>query len=124
SLLVFGASLGMMDVAMNIQAVMVEKASGRSMMSGFHGFYSLGGILGAAGVSVLLWFGLSPLAAVIVMVGFIFLVLLACVSQLLPYGSTSREPLFVMHHGKVMLICALCFVMFLAEGVVLDWSAV
>lgn len=124
SLLVFGASLGMMDVAMNIQAVMVEKASGRSMMSGFHGFYSLGGILGAAGVSGLLWFGLSPLAAVIVMVGIIFLVLLACVGQLLPYGSTSRDPLFVMPHGKVILIGALCFVMFLAEGVVLDWSAV
>src|SRR5690606_39363942 len=37
ALLVFGASVGTVDVAMNIQAVMVEKASGRAMMSGFHG---------------------------------------------------------------------------------------
>ncbi len=124
ALLVFGASMGMMDVAMNIQAVMVEKASGRSMMSGFHGFYSLGGILGAAGVSGLLWFGFSPFTSVLVMIGVILLLLASCVGHLLPYGSTSRDPLFVVPHGKVILIGGLCFAMFLAEGVVLDWSAV
>ena len=45
SLAVFGAAIGTVDVAMNIQAVMVEKDSGRTMMSGFHGFFSLGGIV-------------------------------------------------------------------------------
>lgn len=124
AIFLFGASLGIMDVAMNIQAVIVEQASGRAMMSGFHGFYSLGGILGAASVSGLLWLGLSPLVSMTVIVGVIFLVLLACVGNLLPYGSTSRDPLFVMPHGKVVLIGALCFIMFLSEGVVLDWSAV
>lgn len=124
ALLVFGASVGTVDVAMNIQAVMVEKASGRTMMSGFHGFYSLGGILGAAGVSALLWLAFSPLTAVVVMVVFILLLLAACVGYLLPYGSTSRDPLFVMPHGKVLFIGVLCFVVFLAEGSVLDWSAV
>src|SRR4051794_22301682 len=33
-LFVFGASLGSLDVAMNIHAVEVERASGRSLMSG------------------------------------------------------------------------------------------
>lgn len=124
ALLVFGASVGTVDVAMNIQAVMVEKASGRAMMSGFHGFYSLGGILGAAGVSALLWLALSPLTAVVAMVILILLLLAGCFSYLLPYGSTSRDPLFVVPHGKVLLIGLLCFVVFLAEGSVLDWSAV
>ena len=124
TLLVFGASVGTVDVAMNIQAVMVEKASGRSMMSGFHGFYSLGGILGAAGVSGLLWLAFSPLIAVVVMAVVILILLVVCFAHLLPYGSTSRDPLFVMPHGKVLLIGCLCFVVFLAEGSVLDWSAV
>ena len=43
ALMIFGAAIGLVDVAMNIQAVEVEKASGRAMMSGFHGFFSVGG---------------------------------------------------------------------------------
>ncbi|MFT8090595.1 MFS transporter, partial [Salmonella enterica subsp. enterica serovar Enteritidis] len=54
ALLLFGAAIGVIDVAMNIQAVIVEKASGRAMMSGFHGLFSVGGIAGAGGVSALL----------------------------------------------------------------------
>ena len=48
ALLLFGAAIGMIDVAMNVQAVIVERASGKAMMSGFHGFFSIGGIAGAA----------------------------------------------------------------------------
>ena len=61
--LVFGAGVGALDVAINIQAIIVERASGRPMMSGFHGQFSLGGIAGAAGVTALLGAGSSPLAA-------------------------------------------------------------
>ncbi|MBW8807822.1 MAG: MFS transporter, partial [Lysobacter sp.] len=46
TLFVFGAAIGSIDVAINIQAVIVEKASGRALMSGFHGFFSVGGIAG------------------------------------------------------------------------------
>lgn len=124
ALLFFGAAVGSVDVAMNIQAVIVEKASGRSMMSGFHGFYSLGGIFGAAGVSALLWFGLTPLSAGWVMVALILILLALAVGKLLAYGSTTRDPLFVRPRGKVLLIGSLCFIVFMAEGSVLDWSAV
>src|SRR5690606_18515316 len=34
------------------------------------------------------------------------------------------EPLFVRPRGKVLLIGCLCFIVFMAEGSVLDWSAV
>jgi MFS family permease len=57
--LVFGAGVGALDVAINIQAIIVERASGRPMMSGFHGQFSLGGIAGAAGVTALLGAGSS-----------------------------------------------------------------
>ncbi|HSX84653.1 MAG TPA: MFS transporter, partial [Cellvibrio sp.] len=62
--------------------------------------------------------------AVVAMVVVILILLAVCFARLLPYGSTSRDPLFVMPHGKVLLIGCLCFVVFLAEGSVLDWSAV
>ena len=67
-LFLFGAGLGTVDSTVNLQAVIVERASGKTMMSGFHGLFSLGGIVGAAGVSGLLGLGLSPLQATLVVI--------------------------------------------------------
>ena len=75
ALLVFGAGVGAVDVAMNIQAVIVERASGRAMMSGFHGMFSVGGIASALGVSALLLLRTSPLVATIGVVGVILALL-------------------------------------------------
>jgi len=45
-LLIFGAALGALDVAMNVHAVEVERAAERPLMSGFHALFSIGGFLG------------------------------------------------------------------------------
>ncbi|MEU5878562.1 MFS transporter [Spirillospora sp. NPDC047279] len=45
SLLVMGAALGLMDVAMNAQGVVVERRYGRPLMSGLHGAYSVGNLV-------------------------------------------------------------------------------
>ncbi len=125
ALLVFGAAMGIIDVAMNIQAVIVEKASGRTMMSGFHGLFSVGGIAGAGGVSALLWLGLSPLTAIIATVILMVILLLTTNKNLLhDSGEPHDGPQFILPRGWVMFVGFLCFVMFLAEGSVLDWSAV
>jgi len=50
ALIVFGATSGFADVAMNAQAVLVEKRYGRSVMSSVHGCWSTGVLLGS-GVS-------------------------------------------------------------------------
>jgi predicted MFS family arabinose efflux permease len=113
-----------MDVTMNIQAIIVERASGRPMMSGFHGFFSLGSIAGAAGVTVLLSIGTSPLTATIVVVAGFAVALAAAGPHLLPYGGNRDGPAFAIPRGVVWFIGALCFVLFLTEGAVLDWSAV
>jgi predicted MFS family arabinose efflux permease len=124
ALLLFGAGVGALDVSMNIMAIIVERASGRQMMSGFHGLFSFGGIAGAAGVSALLSAGASPVAATLVVVAAIAFALTKAAPHLLPYGGKSEGPMFALPHGIVVLIGGLCFVLFLAEGAVLDWSAV
>ena len=48
SLLIFGATAGLADMAMNAQGVLVEKAHGRSIMSSLHGFWSVGLLVGSA----------------------------------------------------------------------------
>lgn len=125
TLLIFGAAIGMVDVVVNIQAVIVEKASGRAMMSGFHGLWSVGGFMGAGGVSGLLWAGVSPLMTVLGVVVVIAGLLLIFGRYLLPYGSEEKDGvLFVLPEGIVLFIGFLCFIVFLAEGSMLDWSAV
>lgn len=46
-LLFFGAAAGLADMAMNAEGVLVEKLYGRSVLSSFHGFWSLGLVAGA-----------------------------------------------------------------------------
>ena len=124
TLFLFGAGLGAVDSTVNLQAVIVERASGRNMMSGFHGLFSVGGIAGAAGVSALLALGLSPLWAIVVVIVITLMALLKAAPHLLPYGSESSGPAFAVPHGVVLFIGLLCFTVFLAEGAMLDWSAV
>ncbi len=124
ALLVFGAAVGALDVAMNIRAIIVERASGRPMMSGFHGQFSLGGIAGAGGVTVLLAAGASPLTATLVVAVGIIVALAMAAPHLMPHGSRTLGPVFAWPRGIVLVIGALCFIGFLAEGAVLDWSAV
>ena len=124
ALMLFGAGIGTMDVTMNIQAIIVERASGRSMMSGFHGLFSLGGIAGAGGMAALLSAGASPLAAALCVSLCIAAALAVSAKHLLPYGARNEGPAFAVPHGIVLLLGALAFVLFLAEGAILDWSAV
>ncbi|MEA9389185.1 MFS transporter [Acerihabitans sp. TG2] len=124
ALLLFGVGLGIIDIAMNIQAVTVEKANGRAMMSGFHGFFSIGGIAGAGLVSLLLWLNLGPFWSIVVVDSVIVLLLLLNAAHFLSdRPQHNSEPLFVCPRGKVLFIGLLCFILFLTEGAMLDWSA-
>ncbi|WP_448622273.1 MFS transporter [Dickeya fangzhongdai] len=124
ALLVFGVGVGTTDCAMNVQAILVEKASGKAMMSGFHGFYSIGGIVGAGAMSGMMSLGLSPLAASLLSVLAALLLLLTHLSGLLTYANPPEGPAFAIPRGAVLVLGLICFAVFLAEGTVLDWSAV
>ncbi len=123
-LALFGAGIGSVDCVINIQAIIVERDSGRPMMSGFHGMFSVGGIAGAGGVSALLGAGVSPLAATICVVAGIVVAVVAAAPGSLASGGDRGGPAFAVPHGVVLFIGGLCFIAFLAEGATLDWSAV
>jgi predicted MFS family arabinose efflux permease len=124
SVFAFGAAIGTVDVTINIQAVIVERVSGRAMMSGFHGLFSVGGIAGAGGVSGLLWLGASPVMAAGAVSAVTLVLLLVSQAHLLPYGDAGDARWFAVPRGLVLFVGALCFICFLAEGAMLDWSAV
>lgn len=124
ALFLFGVALGSADCVMNVQAVIVERASGQPLMSGFHGYYSLGGIVGAVGTSLSLSFGASALASTLATLVAIALALLAATPSLLPYGNPAEGPSFAIPRGVVLFLGVLCFIVFLVEGSMMDWSAV
>ncbi|MGV6394773.1 MFS transporter [Pseudomonas caspiana] len=123
-LFIFGASMGALDCAVNVQAIIVERASGKTMMSGFHGLFSLGGIVGAAGVAALLSVGASPLMAMFVVVAIVLIALFKAAPHFLTYASETDGPAFAVPRGVVLFLGMLCFTVFLSEGAMLDWSAV
>lgn len=125
TLFVFGASLGAMDVAMNAQAIAVQHEAPRPIMSSFHALFSLGGIAGAAIVSMGLRAGMS-LGACAALIA-VAMAALASAEQrhLVPdLAGTEGTKLTIVPRAAVLLLGALCFLSFLGEGVVLDWSAV
>ena len=125
-LLVFGAGLGATDCIMNIQGAMVAKEHQRNLMSGFHGFYSLGGIVGAGLMVGLLKIGLGPALSCLVITAFTLLMLVVFFKGLLPTASDEAEkpPLIAIPRGRVLIIGLICFCFFMAEGTVMDWSGV
>jgi MFS family permease len=124
ALFLFGASLGSVDCVINMQAIVVERQSGRPLMSGFHALYSLGGIAGAGAVSGMIAFGASPLATTLAIVAAMAASIVAARQGLLADRAAEPGPAFALPHGAVLLIGAICFAVFLTEGSALDWSAV
>lgn len=123
-LLLLGASMGAMDCTMNIQAVVVEREAARPMMSGFHAYYSIGSLAGAVAVTLMLGAGAPVLAATLAVSAVVLL--LAAVPSRAWRGERARggAAVFAVPRGVVLGIGLVCFVSFLAEGAMLDWSAV
>ena len=122
SLLIFGASIGTLDVAMNIHAAEVEKRSGRALMSGFHGMFSVGAICGAGFVTLLISYGVAPLIATLCVTSSVIVAILWVQSHYLITKSDAPEP-FRPPRGIVKWLALLAGIAFLIEGAIMDWGA-
>lgn len=125
SLFVFGAANGIMDIAMNAQGVAVEHLGSRPIFSSLHGMFSIGGMTGAALFGALMHLGLSAEAAAVLIAGTMALLLLSQYRAMLS-GSAGRSggKAFRRPTGLVLLLGCLALVGAMAEGAMMDWSAV
>ncbi|MFF0743808.1 MFS transporter [Streptomyces sp. NPDC004111] len=126
-LFVYGATAGMSDVAMNALGVEVENRLGKSIMSGLHGMWSLGALIGSAGGTLAAHLGsdarLHHLLAALVLT---LLGLAACqgVLDLRSAPEAEAPPRFTLPPKSALVIGAVGFCAVFAEGASLDWSAV
>jgi MFS family permease len=124
-MMAMGAMLGCMDVAMNANAIEVERRLGRAIMSSSHGFWSLGGFVGGSvGGIALERFGPEAQALA---VGAIALVVLALSGRHLwhePAAPVSAGGHVTFPRVPALFVLgALALFSMSSEGSVLDWAA-
>lgn len=124
ALFVFGFANAAMDIAMNAQAVEVEKRHTRPIMSSFHALFSLGGLVGAALGGAAAAGGLAPLPFFAWTALVMGLLMLAATRYLLEVRPAASGPRFVWPRGALLGLGLIVFCTGLGEGAVADWSAV
>jgi MFS family permease len=124
----FGAVHGGLDVAMNAQAVAVEKRFGRSIMSSFHALWSLGGMVGAGIGGLVAGAALSPVAHFFAASLVLGAMAVASFGALETEGGSAstrdRVPLFALPSGGLVALGGIAFCIMIGEGAMADWSAV
>ncbi len=125
SLFLLGIFAGTLDVAMNANGVAVETVSQRPIMSSLHGMFSAGGLVGAALGGVLLHFvapSTHALVAVAASLGLLARSLPRLLSSDYDLGGDAASGLRFPDR-ELWGLGALAFLALMAEGSILDWSA-
>ncbi len=139
TLFVFGSAIGAVDIAMNAHGIQVQNLYGRPIMSSLHGLFSVGGLLGSLGLGFLIKLGLNPVYAIVCIAILMILIILTQYKHLFAAAveqhvmdrfattdekTTKGNQSFTWLRGSVLFLGLMCFAVFLAEGAVLDWSAI
>lgn len=136
--IMWGMSLGIIDVANNIHGAYIEERAGRHLMSSFHAWYTVGCIVAALFCALALHLGLHSTAVSLMLSGAGIILLVYFYGKLINThgeGSAGDEERETPSHKKtglipsyltlpVLIIGAICLIMYLTEGMIYDWSSV
>ncbi|MBP2327749.1 MFS family permease [Kibdelosporangium banguiense] len=129
AMIAFGFANGTIDVGMNAQAVVVERAYPRPIMAAFHAMWSIGGA-GAAVVGAAALGAGVPTAVTLGTCGALCVVISLATARFLIEPDIQDEPETAEPRKAsaapvrlVWLMGCLAFALMLAEGVAADWAA-
>lgn len=124
ALVLFGASFGALDVAMNAQGSAVEGRGGRPVMSSLHGLWSLGNMAGAAVGAAL---AAQDVPARTHLVGAAPVVLIGLFVGLRPFLTGDHHEAgggLAWPRGTLLALAAVAFCAVATEGAMFDWAGV
>src|SRR5258708_9127377 len=126
ALVLFGASNGSMDVAMNTQGVAVERQYGRPMLNAFPACYSLGGLVGALAAGLVASHGIAPLPHFLGVALLCAILVLSAARSLLPAHAEAQRTgvAFARPTRAILALGLVAFCVVLGEGAIADWSAI
>lgn len=124
--LIMGVITGMLDVAMNAQAVMIERQYQKPIMTSFHALFSIGMALGAWCGALFADVGFD-LSVHFITVVIISLIAAVWVSRNLIYDKPDKSithdgPLFRIPDRLLISIGIIAFCCMMGEGAMADWS--
>jgi len=121
----FGLCRGMVDVSTNTQAVITERAYGSAVMSSLQGFWSLGGLIGAAFSSVLLRQHASAREDLAAAAAVMIATALVSGPYLLAADAPADPPTgWALIPRRLWSLAAVAFLSLFIEGAIGDWGTV
>jgi MFS family permease len=122
SFYVTGCCVGLIDVLTNAQGAQLENTEGRPLINGFHGFWSLGALIGSLVAALAAYLGVAPLPHLLV-VGIVIAASSAWFLKFLPaYVEVPAAAGGGALSAALIAVAAMCFAGVIAEGGTSDWS--
>jgi MFS family permease len=123
ALFVFGAGHGTLNVVMNADAMQVQTAWGRPIISSFHAVYSIGGFIGAGFGAVFAATGASARVTFLAAAALVLGLAVWASAWVLPTAKAA-SPGQRLKAAGVTYLGVLVFCCLVGEGAAADWSAV
>jgi len=120
-----GIVTGMLDVAMNAQAILVEREYKRPIMTSFHALFSIGMMLGAGSASLFTDVGLDLTNHFFIVAGAALLAAAWMSRHLIhdrPDPAHHDGPLFRLPNKSMIALGIITFCCMIGEGSMSDWS--
>ncbi|MEZ4984681.1 MAG: MFS transporter [Saprospiraceae bacterium] len=126
-LFLLGGITGSMDVAMNAQALLVERGLSKPVMASFHAIFSAGMMLGAGCSALFNRLEVSLVWHLFIVTLPALLAALWAISQLIPEERTEQPVLVkgernVLAHPPLVMLGLIAFCCMLGEGAMADWT--
>lgn len=129
ALMLAGSAISFVELGLNVQADLVEKAGGRLIMNTAHGCWSLGIMAGSLIGSGLAALGVAPalslplVAAAILPLALLSARALPRLTDSVPHGEGQRSA-WALPSPALIGICLFVFGIAMTEGAMADWSAI
>ena len=123
---IFGCCYGIFEVAINVQASNIEKREKKSMMSGFHAFFSLGLLSGSFSTSILLGLNISFFSNILIYVVVLLPLTILFSNYLLKdlhTSSNEKGNIFFLWPPLIIVLVIITMTDSLSEGGVDSWAA-
>jgi predicted MFS family arabinose efflux permease len=125
-LALFGIATSVFDVSINTEGAQLELQGGKPLMSGLHGMFSLGGMVGAVTGGAALAAGVDPQRHLAAVAATLALAISLSSRWMLPreataFASASGQALR-LPRGTLALLGILAALGLIAEGAIYDWS--
>lgn len=131
ALIFFGMTANLCNIAVNTQAVGVERIYGQSIMGSFHGLWSLAGFIGGIVSALMVGLNIGPLSHFIIIYLVALGVVLTMKNTILPRDSKrnkvkkeGKHKTFVKPDRLIIMLGLVSFAGMVCEGTMFDWSSV